>query len=58
MCLSSETFAWGVINCREGVRISGAVILHTIPARNVEASNSYRKRHTYKRLAAALAYPV
>lgn len=50
MCLSSETLAWGVINCREGVRISGAVILQMIPTSNVEASNGYMKRHTYQRL--------
>lgn len=50
MCLSSETLAWGVINCREGVRISGAVILQMIPTSNVEASTGYMKRHTYKLL--------
>lgn len=43
MCLSSETLAWGVINCREGVRISGAVILQIIPTSNVEASNRYNE---------------
>lgn len=50
MCLSSETLAWGVINCGEGVRISGAVILQMIPTSNVEASKSYMKRHMYKPL--------
>ena len=50
MCLSSETLAWGVINCGEGVRISGAVILQMIPTSNVEASHSHTKRHTYKPL--------
>lgn len=48
MCLSSETLAWGVINCGEGVRISDAVSLQMIPASNVEASNSYTKTHAYK----------
>lgn len=47
MCLSSETRAWGVINCREGGRLSGAVILQMIPASNVEAGNGSMKRHTY-----------
>ena len=47
MCLSSETRAWGVINCGEGGRLSGAVILQMIPASNVEAGNGSMKRHTY-----------
>lgn len=47
MCLSSETRAWGVINCGEGGRLSGAVILQMIPDSNVEASNSYSKRCTH-----------
>ena len=48
MCLSSETRAWGVINCREGGRLSGAVILQMIPASNVEAGNGSMKRHMYQ----------
>ena len=47
MCLSSETRTWGVINCREGGRLSGAVILQMIPASNVEAGNGSMKRHMY-----------